>query len=114
MKRGSVVTVALQGDNGKPRPALVIQSDRFEDISSRVVLLPMTSDLLGVSRIRYTVEPRSSNGLRTRSQVMIDRVSTAKREKIGRVIGSLRPSEMREIGQSLAFVLGLADKSDPE
>ena len=67
VRRGDLVTVALQGDYGKPRPALVIQADQFVDLGS-VVILPITSTLVDAPLLRPTVEPSPDNGLRHRGQ----------------------------------------------
>jgi mRNA interferase MazF len=63
MTRGDFVTVAVQGDFGKPRPALVIQADQFSEHSS-VTVLPVTSTLVAAPFLRITVEPSADNGLR--------------------------------------------------
>ena len=73
-QRGDLVTVSLQGDYGKPRPALVIQSDLLTELDS-VVLCPVTGEPR-TAAFRVTVEPTAHNGLRALSQVMVDRLST--------------------------------------
>ncbi|WP_181706746.1 type II toxin-antitoxin system PemK/MazF family toxin [Chthonobacter rhizosphaerae] len=108
MKRGDVVTVALQGDFGKPRPAVVVQSDLFADAPT-VTLAPFTSHLRDADLIRHTVAPSDGNGLRAVSQAMIDKLSTLPRDKIGPVIGRLDPPDMEAINRLLAVFLGLAD-----
>ncbi|MGY9040082.1 MAG: type II toxin-antitoxin system PemK/MazF family toxin, partial [Rhodobacterales bacterium] len=75
VRRGDLVTVALQGDYGKPRPALVIQADQFADLGS-VVILPITSTLVDAPLLRPTVEPTPENGLRKASQIMLDKPMT--------------------------------------
>lgn len=107
MKRGDLVTVALQGDHGKPRPALVIQSDRFPDTATTTVLL-VTSTLVEAPLIRLTVEPVSGNGLRATSQVMIDKAMTVRTEKLGEVFGRLDDTAMLEVNRALALFLGVA------
>jgi mRNA interferase MazF len=71
MKRGDLVTVSLPGNYGKPRPALVIQSDLFDEHPS-VTILPITSELRETPLFRITIEPNNENGLRKRSQVMVE------------------------------------------
>lgn len=107
MKRGDLVTVALQGDYGKPRPALVIQSDQFPNMAS-IVVLPITSTLVDAPLLRLTVEPAVDNGLRTTSQVMLDKPMTVKVDKIGPAFGSLDDVTMISVSRSLALFLGLA------
>ena len=105
MKRGDVVIVALPGDLGKPRPALIVQSGLFTETSG-VILLPITSTILA-SMLRFTVEPSASNGLRELSQVMTDRIIAANRSKVGQVIGALDRQQMQEVSIRLALLLGL-------
>lgn len=107
MKRGDVVTVALQGDLGKPRPALVIQSDLF-DLHSSVTILPVTSDLRATPLFRITVEPTPENGLNKPSQVMVDKPQSVARDKIGAVVGHLDDVAMLAVNRALAVFLGFA------
>jgi len=107
MNRGSLVTVALQGDVGKPRPALVIQSDLFDEHPS-VVVLPVTSDLQDAPLFRITVEPTASNGLMSPSQIMVDKPQSISRSKVGRKFGEIDQSTLVAVNRSLAFFLGIA------
>ena len=107
MKRGDVVTVALQGDLGKPRPALVIQSDLFGAHPS-VTILPVTSDLRATPLFRITVEPTPDNGLSKPSQVMVDKPQSVSRDKIGTVVGRVDDAAMLAVNRALAVFLGLA------
>jgi mRNA interferase MazF len=109
MRRGDVVTVAAAGDYGKPRPAVIVQSDAFPEEHASVVVCPMTSTVVDADDFRLTIEPTQETGLRTRSQVMADKPVTVRRERIGAVIGRLAAEDMRRLSRSLAFVLGLAD-----
>lgn len=105
--RGAVVTVALQGDYGKPRPALVIQSDFFDEHPS-VTVLPITSDLRAAPLLRVDLHPTSGNGLRRPSQVMVDKPVTVQRNRIGPEVGQVAPDDMLEITRRLAVFLGIA------
>ena len=107
MKRGDLVTVALQGDTGKPRPALVLQSDLFSEHPS-VTVLPVTSEMRGALLFRVTVEPLAANGLQKLSQVMVDKANTVAREKVGDVFGRLDDRTMMAVNQALILFLGLA------
>ncbi len=107
MKRGDLVTIVLQGDYGKPRPALVIQSDFFNAHPSLTVL-PVTGDLRETPLFRVTVEPTETNGLRKTSQVMVDKCMTVAREKVGDVFGSLDAAHVLEVERCLAVFLGIA------
>ena len=108
MRRGDLVTVALQGEHGKPRPALVIQSDLFAELTSTVTVLLLTSTELDVPLIRVPVEPSESNGLRKRSYVMIDQVFSAGSRRIGQVFGHLDDADMMAVNRALALFTGIA------
>lgn len=107
MNRGDVVTIALSGAHGKPRLAVIIQSDFFEAHSS-VTVLPITSDLREAPLMRLDVEPSSANGLRIPSQVMVDKAQTVSRAKIGKVIGTLEAEVIVAMNRSLTVFLGIA------
>lgn len=107
MRRGDLVTVALTGDLGKPRPALVIQADHFHGLPA-VTLLPLTGTLEDTPLLRVQVDPDVQNGLSRTSHVMIDKAVTQPLRKIGQVIGRLSDAAMLEVNRSLAVFLGLA------
>ena len=109
MRRGDVVTVATAGDYGKPRPAVIVQSDAFPENHASVVVCQLTSELADAPDFRLTIEPTPENGLRVRSQVMADKPVTVRRERIERKFGRLGNQDMARLGIALAFVLGLAD-----
>ncbi|MGQ9368045.1 type II toxin-antitoxin system PemK/MazF family toxin [Azospirillum sp. ST 5-10] len=102
-----IVAIALQGDFGTPRPALVIQSDRF-DAHATVTVLLVSGTLVDAPLFRLTVEPSPENGLRTRSQIMVDKAMTVKRERIGPVIGRLEDDALVAVNRSLLLWIGLA------
>ena len=103
MQRGELITVALQGDAGKPRPALVIQADHFANLPTLIVL-PLTSTILDLPLVRVTVEP----GLRQRSQIMISRPQFLPRHRASPVIGRLDAAALLEVTRRLAVLLGIA------
>jgi len=107
VKRGDVVTIALQGDYGKPRPALVIQSDLF-DAHPSVTVLPVTSELRDTPLFRVNVEPSTTNGLRKKSQIMVDKAQTVARTKVGKTIGRIEDSTLLAVNRLLALFLGFA------
>lgn len=107
MRRGDLVTVALQGDLGKPRPALVIQSDLF-DAHPSVTILPVTSELRSAPLFRIALNPNELNGLSKPSQVMVDKPQSISREKVGAVIGHLDDETMLAVNRALAVFLGFA------
>ena len=108
MKRGDLITVALQGEYGKPRPALVIQSDLFAQLTSTVTVALLTSTALDVPLIRVAVEPSERNGLRKRSYVMIDQIFSATTRRSGQVFGHLDDADMLAVNRALALFVGIA------
>jgi len=106
MKRGDLVTIALQGDFGKPRPALIVQSDLFDEHPS-VTILPITSVLRETPLFRIRVLPNSVNGLQKTSDIMADKVQSVPRERIGDTFGHIRAEQMLEVSRSLAVFLGV-------
>lgn len=107
MRRGDLVTVALPGDFGKPRPALVIQSDQFANTATATVLL-LSGTLVDAPLIRLTVESSPENGLHKTSQVMVDKAMTVMRDKLGQPFGRLDDEAMIAVNRSLALFLGFA------
>lgn len=108
MKRGDVVVVALSGDDGKPRPALVVQSDLFKDTHASVTVAPVTSTIVDAPLFRVTVEPSADTGLQAVSQIMIDKISAVKRERLGRAIGRLDDETMLRVSRALVLWFGIA------
>ena len=106
MKRGDLVVVSLKGDYGKPRPALIVQSDLFDQHPS-VTLMPVTSELRDTPLFRFPVAPHASNGLARPSQIMIDKIQTVARDRLGKPIGRLDDSAMTEVNRLMALFLGL-------
>jgi mRNA interferase MazF len=105
--RGSLVTVALKGEYGKPRPALIVQSRLFESHPS-ITVLPLTSELLDAPLLRIPVEPDGDNGLQARSQIMVDKIQSIPRSRIGNTIGRLSEREIVAVNRALAVFLGIA------
>lgn len=108
MRRGDLVTVAAQGDYGKPHPAVVIQSDTLDAADSVLVAL-LTSTMADVPLYRLTLEPTAGNGLKAVSQVMVDKVLAYPRAKCGPVIGRLSHEDMLALNNVLLVMIGLAD-----
>ena len=106
MRRGDVVVVALPGDFGKPRPAVVVQSDLLGQTSS-IGIIPITSTIMDPALLRLTIEPTPANGLREVSQVMTDKVTTMSRSKVRSIIGKLDTGHMREISVRLTAFFDL-------
>ena len=107
--RGDFVTIAMQGDFGKPRPALVIQSDQFNGHAT-VTVLPVTGTLVAAPLLRVNVHPSLANGLQKPSQVMVDKAMTVKRDKGGLAFGRIEAETLVEVERCLAVFLGKKKK----
>ena len=113
MRRGQFVVVAMPGEYGKPRPALVVQSDLFADLPS-VVICPLTSTLReDVDLIRVTVQPSERNGLRATSQIAIDKITVAPLARIGGVIGEADDALLLRVNRALALFLSIGPSIRP-
>ena len=106
MRRGDLVTVAVSGDYGKPRPALIIQSDAF-DLHPSVIVLPLTSELFDAPLFRVTVDAGKESGLRVTSQIMVDKATAVPRRKASPRIGRVSAATMRSVDRALRGFLGL-------
>ncbi|MHC6591636.1 type II toxin-antitoxin system PemK/MazF family toxin [Arthrobacter sp. C152] len=107
MNRGELWAVSGGTYAQKPRPALIIQDDLFEE-SESVTLLPLTSHLTDAPLLRLTLEPGKLNGLDRASQIMVDKLTTVRRSNVGQRIGRIDSETMVAVEQSLAVFLGLA------
>lgn len=106
MRRGDLVTIAVSGDYGKPRPALVVQDDAFDEHPS-VVVLPLTSELHDAPLFRVTASAGKQTGLRKASQIMIDKATTVPRAKLGPRMGRIDSATMHAVDRALRGFLGL-------
>jgi mRNA interferase MazF len=107
VKRGDLVIVSAAGDHGKPRPAVVIQSDSI--MATESVLVALLTSALAVTIYRLTIEPSEANGLRTPSQVMVDKIVAIPREKCGKTIGRIEDAGLIALDRLLAVTIGIAD-----
>lgn len=108
MKRGDVFTVSGGGDYaGKPRPVVVVQDDAF-DATSSITVCAFTSDPTDAPLFRLAVTPSSKNGLRTPSRLMVDKITTVPKSKVGEQIGRLDDEDMIRLDVALLVFLGLA------
>lgn len=108
MKRGDIVIVSAPGDYGKPRPAVVIQSDGLKFTGSVLVAL-VTSAVVDAPLFRLTLELTPKNGLKNTSQIMIDKIMAVPREKCGAAIGKLDRASIGSLNGLLSIMVGLAD-----
>ena len=108
IKRGDVVLCVLAGDYGKPRPGLVIQSDLFNETHASLLILPITSHLIDAPLFRVSVKPGVGNGLRLPSQVMVDKLTAIRRDRVRENIGRLSPALIVKVEQALSLFIGLS------
>ena len=108
MKRGEIWTAAGGKDYaGKPRPIVIVQDDRF-DATSSITTCAFTSDPTDAPLLRLVVEPSEANGLATVSRLMVDKVTTMPKLKLGRRVGRLADDDMVRLNRALMIFLGLA------
>lgn len=105
VKCGDLVTIAIAGDYGKPRPALVIQADAFAALES-VVVLRVTSELHDWPLFRINIEPGAASGLHKRSQVMIDKPEAVPKGRIARRISQVDAATLQSVCATLVRFLG--------
>ncbi|MCP4283414.1 MAG: type II toxin-antitoxin system PemK/MazF family toxin [Gammaproteobacteria bacterium] len=106
-QRGDVVICVLSGDYGKPRPAVVVQSDLFNPTHASITVCPITTYVMDAPLFRLPIEPSSENGLRSSSQIMVDKISTLKVEKVRQKIGSLHAKQIVELNKALKLWLDI-------
>ena len=108
MRRGELWTVAGGSDYaGKPRPALIVQSDAYAGTRS-VTICTLTSNSADMPLLRLAVSPSSTNGLRSESRIMIDKITTVPRSKLGQFVGSLSDEEMLRVSEAIGAFLSIA------
>jgi mRNA interferase MazF len=103
VNRGDVVVVASRGayTSSKPRPALIVQADPYNDTHASITICPITSDALDAPLFRVALPPGERTGLQVSSQVMVDKLVSVPREAIGPAIGSCNLAEMEHVGAAL-------------
>jgi len=108
VKRGDLVTVSLPGSYGKPRPAVIVQSNLIKLDS--VILCPITSNIQALS-FRLLLEPNQQNNLSKISQIMVDKLFTLPIEKISKPFGKIETNEIRKLERILMLILGIGEKN---
>jgi mRNA interferase MazF len=108
LTRGDLIIAVLPGNYGKPRPCVVVQSNRLAALDS-IILCPLTSDIGTSGPTRLPVEATLETGLETSSLVMVDKVTAVSRSRCREHIGVVDPVLMQQINARLAFVIGLLD-----
>ena len=111
MKRGEIWTVAGGNDYaGKPRPVVILQDDRF-DATASITVCGFTTDPTEGPLFRLRVEPNERNGLRVASRLMVDKITTVPKTKIGGRAGSLDDEDIVRLNRAILVFLGLAGSS---
>ena len=109
LRRGTVITVASPGAySGKPRPAVVVQADRWLQAHPSISICPLTSTLVDAPLVRLPVQPTTRNGLKKPSQLMVDKLFTVQLSSLGKVVGQLEPQLLIELDQALRGWLELS------
>ena len=107
MQRGEVWTVSGSGYAGKPRPAVIVQDDRF-DATGSVTVCAFTTDATEAPLFRLAIEPDDQNELSLTSRLMVDKITTVPRKRLGERIGQLPPADLVRLNRAIAVFLGLA------
>jgi len=108
VKRGEVWTATGGLDYaGKPRPVVIVQDDRF-DATSSITICAFTSDPTDTPLFRIAVEPSDTNGLKTTSRLMVDKITTMQKPKLGTRIGRLADDDLLRLNRALLIFFGLA------
>ena len=114
MKRGEIWTVAGGGDYaGKPRPMVIVQDDSF-DATDSVTICAFTTDATEAPLFRLPVEPNPRNGLRAPCRLMVDKITTVSKSKVGARVGRLDDEDVLRLNRAIAVFLGLAVSSRGE
>ena len=109
MKHGEIWTVAGGAAYaGKPRPAVIVQDDRF-DANDSIVVCPLTTDPTPAPMFRLSVQPSVKSGLRAPCRVMVDKLTAVPRRRLGKLVGSLAADEMRSLNRAIFVFLGLSE-----
>jgi len=111
MKRGEIWTVTGgSGYAGKPRPVIVLQDNRF-DATESVTVCPFTGDPTDAELFRIPIEPAATNGLESLSRLMVDKIITVAKSKVGKQIGRLDDEDVVRLNRAVVVFLGLAGSS---
>ena len=110
MNRGDVILVRFphpSGLRGKKRPAVIVQEDRF-DATSSITICAFTTDPTDAPLLRMLIEPSERNGLTNASRLMIDKITTVPKARLGKRIGKLNDEDVVRLNRALTVFLGLA------
>jgi mRNA interferase MazF len=107
MKRGDIIICVIAGDYGKPRPAVVVQSEHItEQDCDSIAVCPITSTIT-LKSFRLRIEPSTKNGLQSISEIMTDKIMAVRRDKIRQIIGSVEINYLAQLSANLRQILEL-------
>ena len=106
IRRGNIV-LAVHADFGKPRPAVVVQADIFNETAGTILVCPLTSDITERMPLRPIIAASPGSGLRENSQIMTERLMALRADRIRGILGSIDPSTAEELDRALLIILGL-------
>ena len=113
MRRGEIWTAAGgAADTGRPRPAVIIQDDRF-DANDSVVVCPLTTDPTSAPMFRLPIPSNPRTGLRAPCRLMVDKVTAVPRKRLGALVGSLNADELKALNGAVFVFLGLSETAAP-
>lgn len=107
VQRGDIVLVVASGDYGKPRPAVIVQSDLFNDTHASMTVCPVTTSLVEAPLFRVALKPSAANGLALNSQIMVDKIQTLRRDRIRGRIGAIGRVTLDNVEAALRLWLRL-------
>jgi mRNA interferase MazF len=114
MKRGEIWTVAGGAAYaGKPRPAVIVQDDRF-DANDSIVVCPLTTDPTSAPIFRLPIPSNTRTGLRAPCKLMVDKLTAVPRRRVGSLIGRLNPDELKALNRAIFVFLGLSETEAPQ
>ena len=111
MQRGDIVICAQNGDYGKPRPAVIVQSDLFNEKHDSITICPLTTHVIETPLFRLLLSPNKNNGLKQTSQIMVDKITSLKRDKIHQKIGALTADQINKLNDAILLWLDLKNKN---
>ena len=110
MRRADIWTVSGGGEyTGKPRPAVIVQDHHFDTDS--VVLCPFTTDATDAPLFRLLIEPEAGNGLEAPSRIMVDKITTVRRSRLGKKVGALDDANVLRLNRAIVVFLGIASST---
>lgn len=111
MQRGDIVVCVSSGDHGKPRPAVIVQTDLFNKTHATLTICPFTTHLIEASLFRLLISPTKENGLKEASQIMVDKMTSLKRDKIHQKMGALTADQISQLDDAMLLWLDLNNKN---